>query len=192
MYSSVFTNWIHLSKLRLEQESESCQHPKSKKDNPLSQFFLGGSAGSSVQYGLSPVAACGGHPLVAVRRPLAAEASLVVGHGFQGARVSGHTGFSGCSSRALEHKPSGCGPSCSRACGIFSAQGSNCVSCIGRQILYHWATRKPASVVYTLDFGHEACGIFWHFNCGLVWVSLGHLVWDSLLSGLGCLVSLPD
>ena len=30
----------------------------------------------------------------------------------------------------------------SAACGIFRAQGSNHSSCIGRRILYHWATGK--------------------------------------------------
>ena len=33
------------------------------------------------------------------------------------------------------------GLSCCRACGSFPDQGWNSVSCIGRQILYHWATR---------------------------------------------------
>ena len=32
------------------------------------------------------------------------------------------------------------GLSCSAACGIFLDQGS--ISCIGRRILYHWATRE--------------------------------------------------
>ena len=31
---------------------------------------------------------------------------------------------------------------CPRACGIFLYQGSKCVSCIGRQILKLWTTRK--------------------------------------------------
>ena len=31
---------------------------------------------------------------------------------------------------------------CPMVCGIFQDRGSNCVSCIGRQILYHRATRK--------------------------------------------------
>ena len=34
------------------------------------------------------------------------------------------------------------GLSCSTACGIFPDQGSNPVSCISRQILYHWAPGK--------------------------------------------------
>jgi len=29
-----------------------------------------------------------------------------------------------------------------RACGIFQDQGSNCVLCIGSQILNHWTTRE--------------------------------------------------
>ena len=32
--------------------------------------------------------------------------------------------------------------SCPRASGIFLYQGSNCVSCIGRQILNLWTTRE--------------------------------------------------
>ena len=34
------------------------------------------------------------------------------------------------------------GISCSTAHGIFPDQGSICVSCIGRWIFYHWATRE--------------------------------------------------
>ena len=33
--------------------------------------------------------------------------------------------------------------------GIFSTQGRTCISCIGRQILYHWATREaPATIIH--------------------------------------------
>ena len=32
--------------------------------------------------------------------------------------------------------------SCSTACGIFPDHGLNCVSCTGRQILYHWANKE--------------------------------------------------
>ena len=35
--------------------------------------------------------------------------------------------------------------SCSAACGIFLDQGSSWVSCIGRQILYHWTTREAST-----------------------------------------------
>ena len=45
-----------------------------------------------------------------------------------------HAGFSGCGSRALEHKFRSCGTqfSCCKACRIFPGQGP-----IGRQIPYH-------------------------------------------------------
>ena len=33
---------------------------------------------------------------------------------------------------------------------IFLTQGLNCISCIGRQILYHWATREACDKCYDL------------------------------------------
>ena len=43
------------------------------------------------------------------------------------------------------------GLSCSVACGIFLDQGSNCVSCIGKQILYQWAAREAPHHFLSLD-----------------------------------------
>ena len=52
------------------------------------------------------------------------------------------------------------GLSCSKACGIFLDQGSNHVSCTGRQILYHWTTREGLSFTFML---YHACGRLIHF-----------------------------
>ena len=48
-------------------------------------------------------------------------------------------GFSRCDFQALQHRLSGCGAraSCSEACEVVPGQGLICVSCTGRQILYH-------------------------------------------------------
>ena len=68
-----------------------------------------------------------------------------MGSGVPGLQYLLHVGFSSCGSWALEHRHSSCGPWLV-ACGIFPDQGSNHVSCIGRWILYHWATRKGPSL----------------------------------------------
>ena len=47
-----------------------------------------------------------------------------------------------CGAQALEHRLSSRGTGL--ACGIFPGQGSVPVSSIGRQLLYHWATREPS------------------------------------------------
>ena len=65
-------------------------------------------------------------------------------------------GLSSCGSWALEHRPSIWGPGlgCSMTCGIFLNQGTGNqtrVSCIGRQILYHWDTREASVVVFFLN-----------------------------------------
>ena len=38
--------------------------------------------------------------------------------------------------------------SCSQECGNFWLRDWTCVSCIGRQILYHWATREALGVLF--------------------------------------------
>ena len=53
-------------------------------------------------------------------------------------------GFSGCGSWALEHRLCSCGKGLAawRHVGSSWIRDSTCVSCIGRQILYHWPTRE--------------------------------------------------
>ena len=46
------------------------------------------------------------------------------------------------------HAAEQAGLSCSMACGIFPDQGSNWCLLIGRQALYHWATREAQRGVY--------------------------------------------
>ena len=60
-------------------------------------------------------------------------------------------GFSSCGSQALEHRLNSCGTqaSCSATCGILPDQGSNHVSCIGRWILYHYATREAPGYLFS-------------------------------------------
>ena len=80
--------------------------------------------------------------------------SLLVAVAFLGAE---HRFWGTRASLVVTHRPSGCGSqalarghslfvvpwlSHSTACGIFSAQGQTRVSCIGRQILIHCATRE--------------------------------------------------
>ena len=61
-----------------------------------------------------------------------------------GAWALGCTGFSSCGFWALEHRFSSCGAglSCSVAHGILPNRDWTHVCCIGRWILYHWATRE--------------------------------------------------
>ena len=54
-------------------------------------------------------------------------------------------GLSSCSSQALEHRLNSCGVWAPVLCSVWESsliRDWTRVSCIGRQILYHWATRK--------------------------------------------------
>jgi len=99
--------------------------------------------------GLFLVAASGGHSLVAV------VASHCGGFFSLWWLLLWDTGswprsFSSCGSQALEHRLNSCGTqaSCSATCGILPDQGSNHVSCIGRWILYHYATREAPGYLF--------------------------------------------
>ena len=67
-------------------------------------------------------------------------ASLVMEHRLQGAQPSvlAASGLSGCSSQALEHRIS----SCSEWVYHVLIRDRAHISYVGRQILYHWATRE--------------------------------------------------
>ena len=82
--------------------------------------------------GFSLVAVSRAYSPVAMRGPLYTVASLVAASGLQS------TG-----SAAMAH-----GLRCASARGIFPDQRSNHVSCIGRWILYHWATREAPSYLF--------------------------------------------
>ena len=69
-------------------------------------------------------------------------------------------GFSSCGTWAVVAAPrlQGTGSiavvrlvSYSTACGIFPARDQNRVSCIGRQILYHWACREALSLFFSWE-----------------------------------------
>ena len=70
-----------------------------------------------------------------------------------GAQALGFSAFSSCSSWAPEYRLSSCG-----ALGLVALrqEGSSwirdwtCVSCIGRQILNHWATREDYNVLLNI------------------------------------------
>ena len=122
MYSSIFTKWIYLSNLHLEQESECCQHLRNKKDNPLSQLFFGVLCWVfDALWAFSSCGVLGPLPLSSCHAQISHHSRLPC----CGAQVSGHSGFSSCGSRALQHKLNSRGLSCSEACGIFLAEGSN-------------------------------------------------------------------
>ena len=62
-------------------------------------------------------------------------------------------GLSICCSQVLQRRPNSCarGLCCSVARGIFPAKGWPGVLCVGRQILYHWATREaPGCLLFIL------------------------------------------
>ena len=63
---------------------------------------------------------------------------------------SGHMVFSGCSSWSLEHRLNSCewGLSCSLHVRPFQTRDQTHVSCIGRQILYHWVMREALKMCF--------------------------------------------
>ena len=99
--------------------------------------FIFGHAGSSLLLGFS----------LAVESQLSSCHAGAAHHGgffCCRALALGLLGFSGCGSRFLEHRSIIVehGLSCSKAVGSSQTRDQTCVSCIGRWILYHWATRK--------------------------------------------------
>ena len=96
-----------------------------------------------------------------------------------GAQALGHTGFSscgawlsGCCSRALAHRLHIVVhlASCSTACGIVPTRDRTRVSCIGRQILYHWASGEA------LSFSREVFFFPLHFSMIIFWIQNSRLV----------------
>ena len=66
---------------------------------------------------------------------------------------SRHVGFSNCGTQALEHRLSSCGARglvASRHVGSSQARGRTRVSCIGRWILNHCATREAPSALSSI------------------------------------------
>ena len=83
---------------------------------------------------ISQVAASRGYSLIVVHRLL-----LLWSTGFR------HLGFSSCGSWALEHRLTSCGALAyllPRHVEFFQIRDQTPVSCISRQILYHWVTRE--------------------------------------------------
>ena len=74
-----------------------------------------------------------------------AQASSCSGFSCCGARALGHLGSGSCNSRALEHRLNSCGAWTQLLCGMWAppwSRDQTRVSCIGRQILHHRATRE--------------------------------------------------
>jgi len=117
--------------------------------------------------GISLVVEYRGHSLAAVLRSLIGVASLVAEHRFQGTRAPGVAapGLWSTSRIAV-------GLVAPRYVGSSWPRDQTCDSCIGRRILYTEPPGSPLLLFILWFFGHEACGIFWHFNYVLVWVSL--------------------
>ena len=85
------------------------------------------------------------------------------------AQTLGHTRFSSCDSQALQHRLNNRGLRAELLQGMwdFSSPGMEPVSCVARQILYHWATREA------LKTGFVSMGLVGWFVFGLktwIWI----------------------
>ena len=65
------------------------------------------------------------------------------------ASVVAEHGLSNYGSQALEHRLNSCSAQALLHVGFSWTRVQTCVTCIGRQILYHWATRK--ALIFILD-----------------------------------------
>ena len=171
MYSSIFTNWIHLSNQHLKQESESVSTLETEKITLYHNFFGGAMLGLHACV-ISLVVEQRGHSLFAVLIPLSGVASLVAERRFQGTWASAVAAPGLWSTSwivvALDAP---------RYVGSSWPRDWTSDSCTGRRILYTEPPGSPLLLFILWFFGHEACGIFRHFNCVLVWVSLGTSCW---------------
>ena len=91
---------------------------------------------------------------------LIAGASLVVEDRLQGmpASVVGTHGLRSCSSWALEHRLSTCGAQALVALSHIESsetEDQTHISCIGRRIPYHWATREAPFTLCLNDYNYE-------------------------------------
>ena len=104
--------------------------------------------------GFSLVVESRGFSLVAVHRLLIAVASLVAERRLWGEQASAVVvlGLSSTGSVVMVR-----GLSCSMACGIFQTRDQTHVSCTGRWILYHRATREA---LFFLIFIFWLCWVF--------------------------------
>ena len=89
-------------------------------------FYFLGCAGSSLLLGFSLVGVSKGYSVAAVRGLLSAEVSLVAEHGLWGARASVVAAHSSvvCTSWALQHRLSSCGPQAKLPCGMWDLPGA--------------------------------------------------------------------
>ena len=61
--------------------------------------------------------------------------------------------------------------------GSSRIRDQTCVSCTGRQTLYHWATREPLHDSYIHETGRVSPSFFVFHDLGLVFKSTGQLFW---------------
>ena len=118
-------------------------------------FFTFGYAEFSPPHGLSLVAVSGG-----LLSSCGMQASHCGGFSFGGASIgSGCTGFHSCS-RAWGQWVWCKGLGAPRHVGSSWISVGTHVSCIGRQILYHWATREVPLSFFVLNTAHEVTWFF--------------------------------
>ena len=148
--------------------------------------------------GFSPAAASRGYSLVVVRKPLTMVASLVGEYRLQGLQASiiAANEFSSCGSQAPEHRLNSCG---AQAQPLRCIWGSSLirdlthVSCIGRQILHHWATREALDLTFLTSSPEESGGKFEHTELKAPWgqcpALLTYLISHPALAGVQALLS---
>ena len=87
------------------------------------------------------------------------QASPCGGFSGCGAWTPGCSGVSSCSSQALKHRQAQqlccMGLAALHYVGSSWVRDQTRVSCIGRQILYHWATRKAPEVIFSVSAMHQ-------------------------------------
>ena len=115
-----------------------------------------------------PAAESRGYSIAVVCGLLTAASSLFAERGLQGTQASiAACGLSICGSRAREHGLNSCdaGFSCSTHVGSSWIRDGTHVSCSGRQILYHWATREAPDISFlsNLKLRKLQFSIFRHF-----------------------------
>ena len=94
--------------------------------------------------------------------------SLLV-HRLSGTQASGGAarGLSSCSLRAPEHRLNSYGTRASFLCGMWDLSRTGIepiISCTGRQILHHWATREALNIEYFNSISISEEWICW-LNC---------------------------
>ena len=144
-------------------------------------FFFFGCTGSLLLHGLSLVAASRGYSLLWCTGFSLRWLLLLWSTG------SRHMGFSSCGFQALEHRLSSCGTWAQqlwhvglvapRHVGSSRTRARTCVSCIGRRILNHCATRGALFRIFISIFLSSLACNFPVLSC-LCWVLVSRRCWS--------------